>query len=950
MRINWKDNSMLKSTIHWALLIACLTLLTQSMASAQITKQIVRAPDIVLYLYPTITSISPTQGDADTKVTIHGGKLSGVTQVLFGGLSAGFTIQDDYTIIAYAPLGAAPGSNVTVTAMSGGQLVPTSAVFTYPLGEMNVTGPEPFNPAYGGDPSWIKGDYHIASLSPPQLIISPVVPKLYIDAAFADSGLKRSTVPPLVLGTGGSFTAYLQMCSLGGTLPSNQVQPNPGQGGSCTNWDGNTGSWVYITPATTTKLSDAGPNLTTYGTVPIPISGLFDSQNYARTFRVDLSLNQFDATDNTASGYRIQNYPFSASFNVVHSPAGLIQLNVIPYTILYHPPGNQSTVSFTANNTYGTNLTLGNSNTVSNSTTWDNSSSVSFAETLAYTVGISLGNNGSWDQSSKQTFGTTNSTANATTSSLNISSTWSFRNDPALIPGSGATCANTACTQTTPDTGIYLQEPFWEDTFVLLVHPQFAVWVVGSGANEYAMYGAVPVTADVTVAELAACTSGAVPDACVVNYSDDELKAPNGSTIVYAGSANTVTLSASDASNLLKLDPFYGPGQGANIPATRGIPQASASYGASYQNKGIPGTAVARSLSNQTQATSTNTKQETNSSSITTTLGFTQSEGMTVGASGSGASLKESLTFTSGSKSAYESDMQTGYSDSTAVSNQQVTSAQVTLDDVDNTTIGNSGQFCKICHAPLPHLPTVNVYLDRLFGSFMFQDPSAPQQSNGLSLTAIQLATKLIAVISLQEQNKQRFSDVPIGSPSAVSIGLAARLHLLSGNPDKTFHPNDPLTSSQLSSALAAILKVPAAPTPPTTNTPASQPAPTGSTSRATAIAAVGLRPQVSVSATTLNASVSRVQMAVALAGALHLTGTPQAQLADSAQIAPASLASVNQVVAAGFMQKTANGAFNPSAIVTRAEAAQELTAAMESRWLASANALSGGATAPSSQ
>jgi len=87
--------------------------------------------------------------------------------------------------------------------------------------------------------------------------------------------------------------------------------------------------------------------------------------------------------------------------------------------------------------------------------------------------------------------------------------------------------------------------------------------------------------------------------------------------------------------------------------------------------------------------------------------------------------------------------------------------------------------------------------------------------------------------------------------------------------------------------------------------------------------------------------------MAVALAGALHLTGSPQLQLTDSAQIAPTSLASVNQVVAAGLMQKTASGAFNPSATVTRAEAAQELTAALESRWLASAKALGAGSTTP---
>src|ERR1035441_6986597 len=122
MRINWKGNSTLGSTIYWALLILCQTWVTQSLASAQKTVSPVKLQRI--YLYPTIESISPTQGDADTKVTIHGGKLSGVTQVLFGGLSASFTIQDDNTITALAPLGAAPGSNVTVTAMSGGQLVP----------------------------------------------------------------------------------------------------------------------------------------------------------------------------------------------------------------------------------------------------------------------------------------------------------------------------------------------------------------------------------------------------------------------------------------------------------------------------------------------------------------------------------------------------------------------------------------------------------------------------------------------------------------------------------------------------------------------------------------------------------------------------------------------------------------------------------------------------------
>jgi hypothetical protein len=176
---------------------------------------------------------------------------------------------------------------------------------------------------------------------------------------------------------------------------------------------------------------------------------------------------------------------------------------------------------------------------------------------------------------------------------------------------------------------------------------------------------------------------------------------------------------------------------------------------------------------------------------------------------------------------------------------------------------------------------------------------------------------------------------------------LAARLHLLSGNPDKTFHPNDPLMHSQLSSALAALLKVPAVPTAPPANAPASPPPGTASTTKSASALAIAHIPVKTVATMAPDTPVSRLDMAVELAGALHLTGNPQLQLTDSAQIAPTSLASVNQVVAAGFMQKTASGAFNPSATVTRAEAAQELTAAMESRWLASAKALGAGSTTP---
>ena len=118
-------------------------------------------------------------------------------------------------------------------------------------------------------------------------------------------------------------------------------------------------------------------------------------------------------------------------------------------------------------------------------------------------------------------------------------------------------------------------EPFWDDEFVLLVHPQFAIYDIGQGQYTDVYYGAEPVTATIPVASLDACARG-IPspyqgqDPCSASYSDTTLIAP-ASGVVYRGSANTVELTAGEASSLLKLDPFYEGGQGADLPPTRGI-------------------------------------------------------------------------------------------------------------------------------------------------------------------------------------------------------------------------------------------------------------------------------------------------------------------------------------------------------------------------------------------
>jgi hypothetical protein len=74
------------------------------------------------------------------------------------------------------------------------------------------------------------------------------------------------------------------------------------------------------------------------------------------------------------------------------------------------------------------------------------------------------------------------------------------------------------------------------------------------------------------------------------------------------------------------------------------------------------------------------------------------------------------------------------------VSRANATQAQVTLNDLDVTSGG-----CALphCHLPLPQRPVVNVFLDRQFGGFMFQDPgAAPTDEAGMASTMMRQRTE----------------------------------------------------------------------------------------------------------------------------------------------------------------------------------------------------------------
>jgi hypothetical protein len=139
----------------------------------------------------------------------------------------------------------------------------------------------------------------------------------------------------------------------------------------------------------------------------------------------------------------------------------------------------------------------------------------------------------------------------------------------------------------------------------------------------------------------------------------------------------------------------------------------------------------------------------------------------------------------------------------------------VTLNDYDNATQGNSGQACKNCHNPLAAVPTVNVYLDRKFGGFMFQDPAAGPEPSAAQRAAWEAQFGVADMAVAQESTRNRFGDVADSSPQKTAIGMMVRLGVMSGYPDGKFHPDDTMTRAQFAVALDKVSSLAAPATPP---------------------------------------------------------------------------------------------------------------------------------------
>jgi hypothetical protein len=299
-----------------------------------------------------------------------------------------------------------------------------------------------------------------------------------------------------------------------------------------------------------------------------------------------------------------------------------------------------------------------------------------------------------------------------------------------------------------------------------------------------------------------------------------------------------------------------------------------------------------------------------------------------------------SITGTSGEDETAITKTSTSYGDSTAVSATEATTVTYILDDCDTTSQAPGGGSCPVLqpHLPLPHQPAASIYLDRIFGSFMFQDAEATPltASQRDSLLAALTPTQVMDIAINSAQSVQTFPDVPHVMQGSGAINFLATAGIIRGFPDGTFRPQSPLTRGQLALALARYRHLNSAGSGATFTDVPPQSVYVGAVQ---AVVSAGLMAPTSASQFAPDSPVSREVMATSLSNAFGLLKQPNAaaggtaavvKVSDEGAIASTALPSVRAVVGAKYMSLFSDDTFKPAASVTRAEAAEALLAALK--------------------
>ena len=379
--------------------------------------------------------------------------------------------------------------------------------------------------------------------------------------------------------------------------------------------------------------------------------------------------------------------------NLIVLPAALIQLKVLPYSIVYMPPGNQSFGSLTLQSTYSTTMTAGTSTEIDNTNKQDDwvkqeektNANISKIDGL-FGFAFDTSQSTKWDKSTTLMSGQSQSHDFQATSAFMWSDQEKFGPLASLVPGSG---------------GSYAKEPFWSDRIIVLVHPQLALWDF-YGSTMLQLIGAsgpfgAPDGYPIALSDLDSCVNASGPYAA-------------GYPIALFGGGAEI-LSAAECRNLAGLDPFWGRGQSVSLTGRGRWIKGPDPYGVPVTGTAPGSIDLKETWSNSTQYTDTATTSY--SASVEEVLATESSQGMTLSGKGSPGvdiGFSTSITLSSGSSLSTKTDMKVSYKDSTATMHKQ-----------DVTVEGLIGDNANRGYQPL-----VEVYQDSLFGSLMYRDPNAP--------------------------------------------------------------------------------------------------------------------------------------------------------------------------------------------------------------------------------
>ncbi len=197
--------------------------------------------------------------------------------------------------------------------------------------------------------------------------------------------------------------------------------------------------------------------------------------------------------------------------------------------------------------------------------------------------------------------------------------------------------------------------------------------------------------------------------------------------------------------------------------------------------------------------------------------------------------------------------------------------------------------------------------------------PTAADGADDLAETPVAGAETLVLLADLQT-----FADVPQTHWAADPIAQLTAAGALSGYPDGTFRPDAPVTRAEFVKMLDLALGLAPAPTGPSAFTDV----PAGAWSQPWIAAAVAAGIAQGTSPTTFapDATLTREQMAVLLARALHLNQAPAPHFTDTAAIDPWAVSAIGAASAAGYIHGFPDGSVQPTATTTRAQAAEVLS------------------------